>query len=104
MATSQTPSELYAAFLTTEGADGPRVPVGTAERIVVVLGQDDDSGFPLELSICLRRDDDQSVFIYAIKEPTLPLTHFPDLIVEEVSAHNVRRITVRMKRIIGSDA
>src|SRR5262249_511979 len=46
----------FRAYLTTELVDGPRVPI-SAERIVVVLG-DDELGHPLELSIVLNKPRD----------------------------------------------
>jgi hypothetical protein len=86
----------YPAFITTELIEQERVAI-SGERIVVVLGTDEKTGLPLELSICLRNHGDAGVSIYAIKEPVLapPLTAFPELIVEEVPAVNVRRIYVR---------
>jgi hypothetical protein len=88
----------YSAFLTTEGNDGPRVPI-SAERIVIVLGEDAETGLPLELSIPLEKLDGQRISICAIKEPTPPVFEpgllFPDLIVEEAPAINVRSVTVK---------
>lgn len=98
MSTPQLSANSYCpAFLTTEHVGGPRIPI-SAERIVVVLGEDDKTGLPLELSICLRRNGDGSISIYAIREPSSDGTwrdgHLPSLIVEKVPAVNVRCVSV----------
>src|SRR4051812_48947508 len=88
----------YQAFLTTALVDQARTPI-SGERIVIVLGVDETTGLPLELSIDLRKQEEGSISIYAIKEPALgePKRALPDLIVEEVPAVNVRRISIRIR-------
>lgn len=86
----------YSAFLDLDRGHGVRTPIPGAERIVIVLGTDEKTGLPLELSVSLRRQEDRSVHVYAIREPpptTRPLV--PELIVEEVPAINLRKVSVR---------
>jgi hypothetical protein len=90
----QPPAQYYTVFLATDRASGPRVPIA-AERIVVVLGTDERTGLPLELSVSLRRPEGGGVHIYAIREPLAMEALWPDLIVEEVPAVNVRVVRVR---------
>jgi len=85
--------ETYPAFITTGfGGNPPRVPI-SAERIVIVLGTDEKTGLPLELSIHLEKKPDNSVAIYAINEST-PTGPWPNLAVEQVLAVNSRRVRV----------
>jgi hypothetical protein len=92
------PDAYCPAFLTTMQIGGPRVPI-SAERIVVVLGEDDKTGLPLELSICLRRSPSGSISICAFREP-LPDSpwrderSFPSLIVEKGPVGNERFVSV----------
>ena len=86
--------EVYPAFITTELVDQPRVPI-SGERIVVALGTDEKTGLPLELSISLKKRPDNSVVMYAIKEPVGVPLPFSRLIIEEGRVPNVRRITIQ---------
>jgi hypothetical protein len=80
----------YPVFLTTERIDGPRVAVET-ERIVIVLGEDEKTGLPLELSVQLRRIGNGGIALCAFREP-LPegpwREPWPRLVVEKGPVEN----------------
>src|SRR5262245_39261117 len=92
------PDAYCPAFLTTEQIGGPRVPI-SGERIVVVLGEDEKTGLPLELSISLRRNPSGSISISAFREP-LPDSPWrderslPSLMVEKGPFGNERFVSV----------
>jgi hypothetical protein len=84
--------ETYSAFVTT--ALG-RVPI-SGNGIVIVMGTDEQTGLPLELSILLEKRPDNSLTVYAIWDhmagPTPP---WPCLYVEDVpDAMNVKRLRI----------
>jgi hypothetical protein len=97
-------STRFAAFATTSLNDGPRIPID-AERIVVVLGKDDE-GRPLEISIYLEplgRDAPKNALpVCAIQEPPPDIqsfwTHSPELIIESGKTWNTCRLSVRYRQ------
>ena len=98
-------SDYYDAFLTKEADGGPRVPIA-GERIVIVLGKDERTGLPLEVSIHLRKSQGNRLVVSAIREPFTgwgPGTHYPGLLVEDVPARNLRAISVSFETIPEGD-
>ncbi len=93
----------FMAFATTNENDGKRTPIH-AERIVVVLGKDDE-GRPLEISIYLEppKDQPEALSVCAIEEPWprqlgLPWTHSPELIIDKpTTTWNTCRLSVRFR-------
>jgi hypothetical protein len=92
-----TPEGLYEAYLTTERVGGTRTPIA-AERIVIVLGQD-EGGRPLELSIVLKKSAHPGrLTVYSINEPLLDDSRrglFPVPVVESCPAVNVFQVSIR---------
>jgi hypothetical protein len=88
---------LYEAYLTTERVDGPRTPIA-AERIVIVLGRDED-GRLLELSIVLKKPARPGkLTFYSINEPLFDDSRrgfFPRPVVEPCPAVNVFQVSIR---------
>ena len=82
MPNSLSPEGFYPAFVTSSANDGPRIPI-SGERIVVVLGKDEETGLPLELSISLSRNAEQRLFVYAIREPSPELFPLMELTAEK---------------------
>jgi hypothetical protein len=87
----------FKAYATTESNDGPRVPID-AERIVFVLGED-DQGRPLEISIRLRDPGNAppALSISAIIEPTpnpLPGEYVPNLVMKKWNTYNTGAVSV----------
>ena len=70
-----------------------------------MLGEDAKTGLPLELSIDLQKNEEGSISIHATPEKLATMAHgssfgsVPDLIVEEVPAFNVRRISIRIREL-----
>jgi hypothetical protein len=87
----------FKAFATTESNDGPRVPID-AERIVFVLGEDDE-GRRLEISVVLRDHGKTppELGVWAIVEPTpdpFPGNYAPNLVVRRGPSTNVCHLSI----------
>ena len=91
--------ETYPAFTTTGLIDQPRVPI-SGERIVIVVGTDEESGLPIEVSISLEKRPDKSIVVYSIREPlSRPFDQFgPELTVQKAPAVNVGVIRAGYRR------
>ena len=87
--------DTYPAFITTERISQARIPI-SGERIVITLGVDEQTGRPIELSISLQKQPDNSVRIFATREPAaLPA---PRLTTEDMG-WNIKRVHVTYQKM-----
>jgi hypothetical protein len=97
----------FAVYLTTAQNGGPRIPLN-GERIVVVLGQDEE-GRPLEVSIYLQPwpDSPAELVIAAINEGaklTQPREFWPRLVVKPSQGSNLISLAVEYKYVSAGQA